>query len=75
MSDSIDARVAQARAELSETLNAIEDKFNVPKRVNQGGGWVKDACGGRPGPWYVGGAVVLAGVVGLVAWAIFSSDD
>ena len=75
MTDSIDARVAQARAELGETLSAIEDKFNVPKRVNAGVEWVKDSFDENPVPWYVGGAVVLAGVVGLVAWALFSNDD
>lgn len=75
MTESIDSRVEQARTELAETLSAIEDKFNVPKRVNQGVEWVKDSFDENPVPWYVGGAVVLAGVVGLVAWAIFSSDD
>jgi len=75
MSDSIDARVAQARAELGDTLAAIEDKFNVPKRVNEGVECVKASFERNPLPWYIGGAVVLAGVVGVVAWAIFSNDD
>jgi hypothetical protein len=75
MTDSIDARVAQARAELGETLAAIEDKFNVPKRVGRGVELAKASFERNPVPWYVGGGLVLAGVVGLVAWAIFSSDD
>lgn len=75
MTESIDSRVEQARIELAETLSAIEDKFNVPKRVERGVAIAKDSFERNPVPWYVGGGLVLAGVVGLVAWAIFSSDD
>ena len=75
MTESIDSRVEQARTELAETLSAIEDKFNVPKRVGRGVELAKDSFERNPVPWYIGGAVVVAGVVGLVARAIFSSDD
>ena len=75
MTESIDSRVEQARTELAGTLSASEDKFNVPKRVGRGVELAKDSFVRNPVPWYIGGAVVVAGVVGLVAWAIFSSDD
>ena len=34
MSD-VDSRIAASRAELEATLDAIEDKLNVPKRVDE----------------------------------------
>ena len=60
MTESIDSRVEQARTELAETLSAIEDKFNVPKRVGRGVELAQASFERNPVP---------------VAWAIFSSDD
>ena len=33
--DDIESQVARTRANLEDTLDAIEDKFNVPKRVGE----------------------------------------
>ena len=41
--ESLDQRVAAARAELADTLDAIEEKLNVPKRVNDLAGRVKSS--------------------------------
>lgn len=61
------AKAAQARADLATTLDAIEDKLNVPKRVSA-------SYQKRPLPWVVAGGAAVAVVLGLVAWAIFRDD-
>lgn len=65
----------KARDELAATLDAIEDKFNVPKRVSELGERAAVAYRQNPVPWIIGGAAVAVIAVGLVAWAIFSGDD
>jgi hypothetical protein len=66
---------ARARADLAATLDALEDRLNVPKRVSE----LKDkavvAYEKNPLPWIIGGVAVAVIAVGLVAWAIFSDDD
>ena len=65
----------KARDELAATLDAIEDKFNVPKRVTELSEKAAAAYRQNPAPWIVGGAAVTVIAIGLVAWAIFSGDD
>ena len=69
------AQAQRARDELAATLDAIEDKFNVPKRVTELGENAAVAYRQNPVPWIVGGAAVAVIAIGLVAWAIFSGDD
>ena len=69
------AQAQKARDELAETLDAIEDKFNVPKRVTELGEKAASAYRQNPVPWIVGGAAVAVIALGLVAWAILSGDD
>ena len=69
------AQAARARDELASTLDAIEDKLNVPKRVTELGEKAAAAYRQNPVPWIIGGAAVAVIAVGLVAWAIFSGDD
>ena len=66
------AAATQARRQLADTLDEIEDKFNVPKRTAE---LAKTAYEKNPVPWIVGGAAVAIIAVGLVAWAIFGPDD
>jgi ElaB/YqjD/DUF883 family membrane-anchored ribosome-binding protein len=68
-------QAAKARAELAATLDSIEDRLNVPKRVNELGQKAVAAYEKNPVPWIIGGAAVAVIAVGLVAWAIFSGDD
>lgn len=67
---------AEARAELVATLNAIEDKINVPRKVNrivaQGKKSVARIQRDSPAVIYAGIATVAA-VAGLAAWAIARS--
>jgi len=64
----------KARDELAATLDAIEDKLNVPKRVGELTGKASASYQRNPIPWIIGGAVAAAVVIGVVAWAIFSDD-
>ena len=68
------AQAQRARDDLASTLDAIEDKFNVPKRVTELGEKAASAYRKNPVPWIVGGVAVAVIAVGLVAWAIFSDD-
>jgi len=72
--ESIEARIAHQRALLEETLDAIEDKFNVPKRASELATRAKRSYSANPVPWIVGATAVVISVVGIVAWAL-SNDD
>ena len=73
----IDAKnsAAKARADLAATLDQLEDRLNVPKRVSELGSKAAAAYEKNPVPWIIGGAAVAVIAVGLVAWAIFGGDD
>ena len=59
---------AQARRELERTLDALEDKLNVPKRVGEAY---------RRNPLLVIGVGVgiVAAAAGLVVWAVVANRD
>ncbi|TXK18823.1 DUF3618 domain-containing protein [Homoserinibacter sp. GY 40078] len=77
MNATADAKAAatKARHDLADTLDALEDKLNVPKRAGELGRKAKSAYEKNPVPWIVGGAAVAIIAVGLVAWAVFGGDD
>ncbi|WP_411719737.1 hypothetical protein [Mycetocola sp.] len=63
----------QARAELVSTLNAIEDKLNVPRKVSRAvaRGRVAAAKLQRENPAaFVGAIAAVAAVAGTAAWAL-----
>jgi hypothetical protein len=66
---------AKARADLAATLDSLEDRLNVPKRVSEIGSKAAAAYEKNPVPWIIGGVAVAVIAAGLVAWAIFSGDD
>jgi hypothetical protein len=68
-------QAAKARADLAATLDQLEDRLNVPKRVSEFGSKAVAAYEKNPLPWIIGGVAVAVVAVGLVAWAIFSDDD
>jgi mannose/cellobiose epimerase-like protein (N-acyl-D-glucosamine 2-epimerase family) len=74
MSNSIESQIAAKRAALEETLDAIEDKFNVSKQVSEVTERAKKSYGANPVPWIVGATAVAIAVAGLVAWAVLSDD-
>ncbi len=71
---STQSRSALARAELAETLDAIEDKFNVPKQVGLLGTRVRRSWDLNPLGWVIGATVAVIVVGGLIAWAVLSDD-
>jgi type VI protein secretion system component VasF len=75
MSDDNSKNLEQARAELENTLDAIEDKFNVGKRVDEVATRVRSSYESNPVPWIVGAAAAAVSVVAVIAWAILSDDD
>lgn len=75
MSSPIESRIASTRADLENTLDAIEDKFNVPKRVGELSTRVRASYESNRLPWIVGAVAAAVAVAGLVAWAILSDDD
>lgn len=68
-------QAAKARAELAATLDAIEDRLNVPKRAQELQQKAVASYEKNPLPWIIGGVAVAVIAAGLVAWAIFSDDD
>jgi hypothetical protein len=73
--DDLEARVAETRKNLENTLDAIEDKFNVPKRVGEFTDRARESYERNPIPWLVGAVAAVGAVVGLVAWALSGDDD
>jgi hypothetical protein len=73
--DDIQSQVARTRANLESTLDAIEDKFNVPKRVSELSKRAQASWESNPTPWIVGATGVAIAVLGIIAWAVFSGDD
>ncbi len=71
----IQSQVERARADLESTLDEIEDKFNVPKRVGELSKRAQASYQSNPTPWIVGATGVAIAVLGIIAWAIFSGDD
>jgi hypothetical protein len=69
------SRVAATRANLETTLDEIEDKFNVPKRVSELSKRAQESFEQNRTPWIIGAVGVAGAVIGLVAWALFSGDD
>jgi hypothetical protein len=68
------ASVEETRRKLEETLDAIEEKLDVKKRASEVGDRVQRSYAENPVPWIIGATAVAVGIIGLVAWAIFSDD-
>lgn len=72
---SIESRIASSRADLENTLDAIEDKLNVPKRVGELTTKARESFETNRLPWLIGAVAAAVAVAGIVAWAILSDDD
>ena len=71
----IETRIADARSELEQTLEAIEDKLNVPKQVGELTTRASASYERNPLPWIIGAVGAAVAVAAVVAWAILSDDD
>jgi hypothetical protein len=76
MTDSLAvSSIDTTRAQLESTLDAIEDKLNVPKQVGRLRARAMNSYRSNPIPWIVGATAAVIAVGGIVAWAILSGDD
>ena len=71
---SIETRIAANRSELERTLDAIEDKLDVPKRVGKLTARAQASFEQNPVPWKAGAIAAAIVIGGIVAWAIFGED-
>ncbi|MGN7192039.1 MULTISPECIES: DUF3618 domain-containing protein [unclassified Curtobacterium] len=65
--DDLEHRVAATRTQLFETLDAIEDKLNVPKQLGIAASKVKQGIDEKPVPYLAGLAAGVAVVGSIVA--------
>ena len=72
-SENPDTRPA-TRADLEDTLDAIEDKLNVPKQASKLADKAKASYDDNPVPWIIGATAAAIVIVGVVAWALLSDD-
>ncbi|MEP6482210.1 MAG: DUF3618 domain-containing protein [Rhodoglobus sp.] len=72
---SIESRIASSRTALEDTLDAIEDKLNVPKRVSEVATRARSSYDANPLPWIIGAVAAAVAVAAVVAWAVLSDDD
>ncbi len=63
----LDIKISSTRAELEQTLDAIGDKLNVPKRLGLLGAKASDAYHVNPTPFLVGAAAGVISIVGAIA--------
>lgn len=70
----VETRIAATRAELESTLDAIEDKLNVPKQFGELVDKAKASYEDNPVPWIIGAVAVAVAVASAVAWAVLSDD-
>ena len=68
-------RAARAREEVGDYLDDIESRLSPAYLGAIASGLIKRSATKNPVAWAVGSAVVVAGVIGLVAWAVLSDDD
>lgn len=74
MTTPIGSQVSSTREDLQATLDAIEDKLNVPKRVGELRDKAVRSYESNPVPWIIGAIAAAVVVAGVVAWAILSDD-
>jgi hypothetical protein len=75
VTDPIESRVANTREDLQATLDAIENKLNVPRRVGDLRDKAMKSYESNPVPWIIGAVAAAVAIAGVVAWAILSDDD
>lgn len=70
----IETRIAATRSELEDTLDAIEDRLNVPKQISKLTARARASYDENPVPWIIGATAAVIVVGGLIAWALFAGD-
>jgi hypothetical protein len=72
--ESVQTRIVVARTELEDTLDAIEDKLNIPKRIGRLNAKARIAYRDNPVPFIIGATATVIVIGGLIAWAFLSDD-
>lgn len=67
--------IEESRAELQRTLDAIEDKLNVPKQLGILKSKAQRSYETNSLPWIAGATALVVAVGGLIAWSLFGSDE
>lgn len=67
-------RVITIRSELESTLDAIDDKLNIPKQARRLAARTRASYRDRPVPWILGATVAATVVAGVIAWRVFGDD-
>ena len=70
----LETKISSARAELEGTLDAIEDRLNVPKQFKKLTRRAQASYRDNPVPWIIGATAAVIVVGGLIAWAIVRDD-
>ena len=72
--ESVETRIDATRSELRQTLDAIEDKLNVPKQVGKLTAKAQASYEKNPVPWWTAATAAVVVIGGIVAWAIFGDE-
>lgn len=72
--EGVGKRVITIRSELEATLDAIDDKLNVPKQAKRLAARARASYKDRPVPWILGATAAAVVVAGIIAWAVFGDD-
>lgn len=74
MSDPLELRITSTRAELESTLDAIEDRLNLPKRLSRLKVRARHSFDTNPLPWVAAATAAVVTIGALVAWALVTDD-
>jgi hypothetical protein len=70
----LETQIITARDELAQTLDAIEQKLNVPKRLGHARARAKRSFQKNPAPWLAGAGAAALAIGGLVFAAVRRND-
>ena len=71
----LEAQAAATRAELEATLDAIEDKLNVPKQIKRGIASAQKSIDKDPLPWIIAAAIGVVVVAGVIVGSVLRGRD
>jgi len=70
----LETQIITARDELAQTLDAIEQRLNVPKRIDHARKRAVKSFQKNPAPWLAGAGAAALAIGGLVFAAVRRND-